>query len=240
MSLYSNRAALLGTFAAALLVSSQAFSALMPLSSVPDSDNNGKIDLADVIASGGFTIGDKAFTGFSYTPSGSSSPAASDIAVGDASIPNEEAIRFGFGWFTQNGIDMDSRIDYSVTVTDPNPATMIDAVDLQFNGVSANTAFADVSEVIDDPNGNFLAALSVNAVGNSSPNDFDTTPILPNQRKILVSKDIQLDSAPTSVNNFASVSFVDNSYHQTPEPVAATMLGIAGAFSMMRRRRSAV
>ena len=236
MSSYSIRAATLGSIVLSLFAASQAYSALVPLSQVPDSDHNGKIDLADVIASGGFTIGDKAFTDFDYAPGGSISPTASDVAVVDASTPGTEAVRFIFGWFTQDGINMESNISYAVSVTDPNPSTMIDEADLQFNGVSQDIAFANVSEVIDDGNGNFLAAMSVKAVGNASPVDFATTPILPNQRTLLIDKDIELSSAPTSENNFASVSFVDNSYHQTPEPIGLTAIGL-GAVSMMRRRR---
>jgi hypothetical protein len=248
MSFISNRALALGTIALALFAGSNAYSALVPLSQVADSDGNGKIDLADVIASGGFTIGDKAFTGFSYTPSGSATPAASDITISDASIPNEEAIKFGFGWFTLNGINMDSRIDYEVSVTDPNPATMIDAVDLSFNPVSSGAAVADVAETVTNPvGGGVLALLNVQSDPDGSGPlqaiPAASTPIIPNQRAILVDKDIQLFSAPAGNGdplNFASVSFVDNSYHQTPEPVAATMLGISGALCMMRRRRSAI
>jgi hypothetical protein len=248
-SCYSSIWALSGIVVAASLAipASRSLAALVPLSQVPDSDNNGKIDLADVIASGGFTLGDKAFTfnAGSYTPSGSSAPAASDIAVSDASLPGVEAIKFGFGWFTINGINMDSRIDYAVSVTDPNPSTMIDAVDLSFNPVSSGTAFASVAETITDPVGNFLALLSVNSDPDGSgplqATPATSTPILPTQREILVDKDIQLISAPSPAGgplNVATVSFVDNSYHQTPEPVSAAVLGLA-SMMLIRRRRSA-
>jgi hypothetical protein len=237
MRSYSIYAIVGGTIAVCLLTATPAFSALVPLDQVPDVNHNNQIDLQDVIASGGFSIGDKDFSGFAYVQGGSASPASADIAILDASTPGgDEAIRFVFGWFTQDGLDMESNISYAVTVTDPDPATMIDAVDLQFNGVSKNFALADVSEVVDDSHGNFLANLEVDAAGNAPANDFDSTSILPNQREILVDKDIQLSSAPTSFNNFATVSFVDNSYHQTPEPIGLTAIGI-GAISMMRRRR---
>jgi len=218
-----------------------------PIVGVPDSNANGKVDLADLIASGpaGFIIGDKHFNNFSYTPSGgANTPTAADISVDNFSTGTDEAIRFGFGWFTINGISMDSRIDYQVTVTDPNPATMIDGVDLLFNGIAVGSAVGDVAETVSDTQNNLLAQLFVftDPDGSGPAHGVPSTsaPILPNQRVILVDKDIQLFSAPaTGANNFASVSFVDNSYHQTPEPLAMTLLGLGGGLSMLRRRRTA-
>src|SRR5450432_1285818 len=111
------------------LLASQSFAAI---TDVPDSNHNNVIDLADLIATGstGFDISDKHFSNFSYTPSGATAPAASSIVVSDVSTPAGVAISYNFNWSTLNGISMDSRIDYRVDVTDPDPATMIDAVDL--------------------------------------------------------------------------------------------------------------
>ena len=239
-------ASLLG--AALLFSTAQSFAA--PIVGVPDSNGNGKVDLADIIATGatGFSIGDKKFSGFSYTPSGSNSPAASDISVDDFSTSSGEALRFGFGWFTLNGINMDSRIDYRVDVLDPNPATMIDSVDLGFNGIASGVAVGDVAETVnagDAPHG-FLGLLKVftdpDGALPQQAQYVDSLKLVPLQRSILVDKDIQLFSAPTGGAlplNFASISFVDNSYHQTPEPVSVASLGIAGCMYMLRRRRIA-
>lgn len=207
---------------------------------VTDNNGNGKIDLADVIASGnGFVIGDKLFSHFSYTPSGSNSPAASDISVdvSPGSTDQDESIRFGFGWFSINGINMDSRIDYEVSVLDPSAA--IDGVDLLFNGLASGSAEAVVSETIQTLDGTFLGQIGVTTNPHAPAN---VLPLIPPQRAILVDKDIQLFSLPkatsTSPNNFSSISFVDNSYHQTvPEPVSAGVLGIS-CLALMRRRRS--
>ena len=59
---------------------------------------------------------------------------------------------------------------------------------------------------------------------------------------IKVDKDIQLFSLPgaNGAHNFSSISFVDNSYHQTavPEPMTAGILSIGGCLALIRRRRS--
>ena len=231
---------------ALLIPASQSIAALVPLSALPDSNGNGKTDIADAIAAGGFTLGDKqfVFNSSSYTPS-QSAPGASDISISDATTSSGIAIKFGFGWFTLNGIQMDSRIDYRVDVLDPNPSTMIDAVDLAFNGLAVGAAVANVAETVSDTSGNQLAQLFVftDPDGPSLPQHgvpSTSTPILPNQRSILVDKDISLFSAPQANggNNFASVSFVDNSYHQTPEPVGLSLLGLGGICLLGRRRGS--
>ncbi|HMB94975.1 MAG TPA: PEP-CTERM sorting domain-containing protein [Tepidisphaeraceae bacterium] len=224
------------------LLASQSFAAI---TDVPDSNHNNVIDLADLIATGstGFDISDKHFSNFSYTPSGATAPAASSIVVSDVSTPAGVAISYNFNWSTLNGISMDSRIDYRVDVTDPDPATMIDAVDLAFDGSASNAAVADVSETVNDTSGNFLTQLAVftdpDGAGPLQGVSSVTSPLLPPQRGILVDKDIQLFSAPTTsnINNMASINFVENSYHQTPEPACLAMLGLVGSICAMRRRR---
>ena len=148
------------TFAIASLIS-VGFVSAAPVSNVTDSNGNGKIDLADVIAAGGFTIGDKHFSDFSYTPSGTGSPGASDISVdvSPSSTDDDEAVRFGFGWFSIDGINMDSRLDYTVSVVNRDPNVLIDGVDLLYNGISNGAAQAVVAETVTTADGGFLGLL---------------------------------------------------------------------------------
>ncbi len=207
-----------------------------PISNVVDADSNGTIDLQDLIDSGttGFTVGDKHFYDFSYTPTGTSVPTASQITVGLAP-GTDYGLRFGFGWFSLNGINVDSRIDYRVDVTDPNPAVAIDGINLDYNGVAQNNAEALVAETVDTLAGKQLALLAV------TPGDSQVTvPINPIQRSLLIDKDIQLFSAPTAtmVNNYSAISFVDNSFSQTaPEPGPMALIGLAVYGLLLRRRR---
>ena len=201
----------------------------------PD-DGTGAVSLEDLINDpSGFTVGDKHFYDFSYTPSGSEAPTASQI---DVSIAPGTAygLRFGFGWYSLNGINMDSRIDYRVDVTDPNPAVQIDGVNLDFNGVAVNNAAALVAETVDTLAGTQLALLDV------TPNDPQTSaPINPNQRSLLIDKDIQLFSGPqtTGPDNYSAISFVDNSFSETlPEPTAIPLLGFASLVLIVVQNRS--
>ena len=207
-----------------------------PITTAPDANQNGQIDLQDLINDpNGFTVGDKHFSHFSYTPTGANAPTASQISV-DIAPGTDYGLRFGFGWYSINGINMDSRIDYRVDVTDPNPAQKIDAVTLGYDGTSQGAAAALATEVIQSIGGTQLATLNV-----TPANPQQTVPILPNQRSILVDKAINLFSAPSAngTNNFSAISFVDNTYHQTlvPEPASFGILAAGGCLLLLRRRR---
>lgn len=225
-----------------------------------DVNGNGGIDLGDAILTpGGFTVGDKKFSDFQYVPTGTfptepvggppsgGPPRADQIAISGLTAGGDFGLRFGFGWYSINGINMDSRIDYKVTVTDPAPTRLIDKVNLAFNGVSLNTAVASVAESVFTTGGTLLGTLFVHSdpdgAGPASGLNSAVYDIAVNQKSILVVKDIQVFSAPVfgaSPTNFATISFVDNTYRQTavvPEPASFGLLSVT-ALGLLARRRA--
>jgi len=225
-----------------------------------DMNGNGALDVGDAILTpGGFTVGDKLFSNFVYVPTGTNPtepvggppsggpPRADQVAITALTAGGNYGLRFGFGWYAINGLNMDSRIDYKITVTDPDPTRLIDKVKLTFNGVSLNTAIATVAESVFTTGGTLLGTLFVHSDpdgGGAAQGLHSSTYDIPvNQKSILVSKDIQVFAAPVfgaSPTNFATISFVDNTYVQTvviPEPAGLACLSLSAVGLLVRRRR---
>ncbi|HLL88619.1 MAG TPA: PEP-CTERM sorting domain-containing protein [Tepidisphaeraceae bacterium] len=221
-----------------LFTATPATAALM--SGVPDSNNNGQTDIADLIANNGVTVGDKRFMDFSYTFSGTNAPTAAQVNV--QQVPGANiGLQFSFGWNALAGTMMDSLIGYKVQVLDPN--FLIDQVGLGFNGFAAGipgNAFAHVAETIQKTDGTTLGTFNVITDGagpatDQLTNTFDVTPNLP---ALLVRKDILVTSV---AGGLASISFVDNTYRQAavaavPEPASLGLLACTATTLLLRRR----
>ena len=190
----------------------------------------------------GIVIGDKTFYNFAYQGS-SNGPTPSQISVGQPPGP-DIGLQFSYAWFSENGLAEDSVIQYCVHVNVPPapPGTAIDAVTLTFNGTApvpgALTGSA-VTETVTDLQGHVLANFGVfdDGAGGLTNIDQRTATITPPQGDICVTKDIQLNSAAISAGGgVATISVVDNTYHQIPEPAAIGLLSLGG-LGLLRRRR---
>ena len=198
--------------------------------------------LQDLINAGsnGITIGDKTFYNFSYQ----GAPAtAAQIGVTQSDSSNI-GLRFSFNWNSANGVNEDSVIRYCVHVNTTTPQNFINGVGLDFNG-TANPAgvltSASVTESITDLAGNELPGGLISVIdsgpGNSSNRDTASYTVNPPVRDLCVTKDISVHSAPTNLQGgVATISFVDNTFSQIPEPASLGILG-AGALLMIKRRR---
>lgn len=182
-------------------------------------------------------VGDKEFYGFTYQ----GEPAqASDITITTLSSP-QIGLQFNFTWTSTNASKVDSVIGYFVHTRDTIPQFFINGVGLNFNGTttSANNAAtnAAVTETVYAADQQTqLGQLSVIdfGPGNANNKDSDFLSINPAARTLFVRKDIQADSAGGGT---ATISFVDNSFSQTPEPASIALLAVGAGAIMLRRRR---
>jgi hypothetical protein len=209
----------------------------------------------DGIPQGGITIGDKLFYDFTYLASGAAAapypnpnpnpapPRADQIAVQSITGPNI-GLMFSFGWNSSAGFNMDSLIGYKVHVLDGDPQPLIDSIGLSFNGaapVPGIGTFATVTETVKSLSGATLGGFSVYSDGTIS-NLGNTFALATPQRDIQVQKDILVSSVPSNLGGGTStISFVDNTYHQTavPEPVSMAVVVLGGALLLRRRGESA-
>jgi len=215
----------------------------VPLSSLTSPTLQDLINLG----TGGVVIGDKVFSDFSYigAPPGAPNPAptASQIAIGTA--PGSDiGLTFSSAWESALGLNQDSIIRYAVSVL-PNSGFLIKDVGLRFNGnapIPSTGTLATVTETVSTLSGtgpgSLLGQLSVVAGGASSTtNRYSDHLTFAPTSSVFVEKDIQLNSTDAGV---ATISFVDNTFSQTvPEPATFSLVGLAGAGLLARRRRQA-
>ena len=204
--------------------------------------------LQDLINAGhtGIIIGDKQFYDFSYIGSPTSgpnpAPTASQISVAGAPGSNI-GLSFSYAWESAEGFNQDSVIRYSVHVLDSASQLFIDGVGLNFNGtapVPGSLTNATVTETVSSLSGNVLGQLSTidDGPGGNHDNDNAFLALNPATRDVTVTKDIQVHS--TGVGNgggVSTISVVDNTFHQVPEPASLGLLSL-GAMGLLARRRA--
>jgi len=215
--------------------------------------------LADLLAggnqSGGFTIGDKQYSTFTFSSTGSAPLTPRDVNVrvtstdNNAAVPGDDqyAIQFTFGLDAFPGERNDLVIGYRVDVL--NPAMFINRVGLRFNGSvpsqGVGDASASVSESVTSADGrspvvpgssNPTAIIDVFNDGPGRLADDNSASIAVNPtRSLIFTKDIIVSSRPTG--GYAAVSVVDNIVDQVPEPGVIGIVVFAGAGLVLRRRR---
>ena len=221
--------------------------------------------LADLIGTGqtagGFTIGDKRYSNFTFSSTGDAPLNASDVNVRvtstetNAAIPGDDqySLQFTFGMDAFPGERTDMVIGYRVDVLDPNQ--FINRVGLRFNGSvpsqGPGDAAASVIETVHattpgfdlvpggDPNAEDrdMALLDVYNDGPDRLTDDNSDFIAINPtRSLQFFKDILVSSQPTG--GYAAISIVDNIVDQIPEPSVLGLAAFAGGGLLLRRRRA--
>ena len=192
--------------------------------------------LSELIANDGtITVGDKEFSDFSYAATGDAPPATGVNVFGIIDEIGNFGLRFQGGFFDAPGDGAsDSLITYLITVTDPNNAIigarMQGNTDIVGNG--NGPSFATVTDTflpqVTDEN---LTIFESRAEGVDLDNSlfFGTSFTVLNAQK-----DILMFAADGDVAT--TVSFVDQTYYQIPEPTSLALLGLGAAMTMRRRR----
>ena len=220
--------------------------------------------LADLLAggstAGGFTIGDKRYSNFTFSSTGDLELDADDVNVrvtstdSNATVPGDDqySLQFTFGLDAFPGETSDIVIGYQVDVTDPS--MYIDRVGLRFNGTvpsqGPGDASASVIETVRSPNQSFdlvpggdpnaddryIANLDVYNDGPGRLGDDNSDFIAVNPTRTLIfEKDILVTSRPDG--GYAAISVVDNVINQVPEPGVIGLAVFAGGGLLLRRRR---
>ncbi len=191
--------------------------------------------LSDLISgNGSITNGDKVFSNFGYIATGEN-PTADRVNVNPTTDGSGNlGIRFsgGFVDLDNNGAS-DALISFKVTVTDPS--RKINDVHLAFNGdvvgAPGTTGFVGITETFlpTDPNVQ-LSVFEIQPAGTTKLTDWAnlTTPV----SELFVQKNIILLSGPGAV---ATISFIDQTFSQVPEPTALGLIVSGIAILVFRR-----
>lgn len=194
--------------------------------------------LADLIATGGTVVdGDKVFSNFSYSGTGSA-PSAADVNVQPfTNAMGDYGIEFTSAFTASGGGFADSAISYQVTVTDPH--FKIDDASAISTGTAVNGGFWDVGETLVNGTtslGTLTTFEDSGPGGGSKPTDHITfSPV----GSILVVKDVGVHASSKN-GGFADLSVLDQNFSQTAIPEQETWammaLGFAGLGVLGYRR----
>src|SRR6266404_136200 len=170
-------------------------------------------------------VGDKAFTDFSI----SGDFQANQVNVTPITENGDFGIRFS-GGFTSGGTPMGMTLGYQVSVT--NSLNLISAANLLFNGVVvAGAGTAQVTEQI-FTNNTFYGQVSVFATQTSTVSSASLA-IVPPQSLLTINKNVNLTA---TVPAFSSISTIDQTFTQVPEPSAMVLVAAGfGGHALLRR-----
>ena len=203
---------------------------------------------------GGFTLGDKRYSNFTFASSGSAPLTPGDVNVRvtstetNASVPGDDTytLQFTFGLDAFPGERTDLVLCYQVDVLDPNQA--INRVGLRFNGSvpsqGPGDAAASIEETVQTLDGSPVAPGSEDDVlvlnvfndgpGRLSDDNSDSVAVNP-ARSLLFCKDILVSSRENG--GYVAVSIADNFIVQVPEPGMIGLASLVGLSLLARRRR---
>jgi hypothetical protein len=189
------------------------------------------LTLAQAAAGGTISIGDKTFSGFSYTESGLTSFDAANITV--TAYQND-----GVDYLTWSGnislvgvnATADLKLNYIVTAS----AGAIYMIDQAYTGSAQNGLLSVDETVATGSFGGTVVAYSHLQTGDLSdpPAEAnDLLNIIPPQSSLYVTKDILLGVG--SAVGLISITQVTQSFHQGPAPVPESPTVIAGALLLL-------
>ena len=203
---------------------------------------------------GGFTLGDKRYSNFTFASSGSAPLTPGDVNVRvtstetNASVPGDDTytLQFTFGLDAFPGERTDLVLCYKVDVLDPNQA--INRVGLRFNGSvpsqGPGDAAASIEETVQTLDGSPVVPGSDDDVlvlnvfndgpGRLADDNSDSVAVNP-ARSLLFCKDILVSSREDG--GYVAVSIADNFVVQIPEPGMIGLASLVGLSLLARRRR---
>ena len=185
------------------------------------------VSLASLTNGQDLIVGDKEFTDFTI----SGGLQAGQVNVTSITENGNFGIRFS-GAFVSGASPLDFTLGYQVSVT--NSPNLISAANLLFNGTVTGTGLAQVVEQVFTNNNQLVGQLVVSATATTSVLSASLA-ITPPQKFLTLSKGVHLDAALPA---FASISTIDQTFTQIPEPSVLILVaaGVAG-LALLRRRR---
>jgi hypothetical protein len=214
----------------AALVLSASFAAATPSACTAETLNN--------YLAAGFSceIDNLLFSNFTYSDSanGTSPIPSTAVNVTPLTVSGDEGLQFTAGWSVSSLAEEDSDIDFTVSTV--NHANTIDELSLEFNGHYTGTGTSSVTENYCAGGTLISCPTTVGQIAVTNPptvlsdTSLDFTPV----NTLQVSKDITVSAGTWGT---ASISEVNNTYGQVPEPGTLCLLG-GGlvALGLVRRR----
>jgi hypothetical protein len=212
------------------------------------------VTLADLInhtngSNGTITSGDKVFSGFSYSVSGTGLVDASNVNVNPITLNGNFGLQFQAGWNNPNsGTTTDALLGFVVTA--PGPLIVDDELlgnpyTLAGSGTNSLTGSVSIVETAINPSNVTISSLSIqdSAVYNPTTGNTTHTTISDDHSlfsatpytSLTISKDMQFRNGGLE----PTLSYVDQTFSQVPEPGVLGMLlssGIAGSLFLLRRK----
>lgn len=198
----------------------------------------------------GIVIGDKRYSNFSYSSTGSAPVRAQDVNVkiSNDADPQKYNLEFTFGMDAFPGERTDLVIGYDLDVI--SGRDFINKAGLRFNGSvpsqGVGDAAASVVETISSRDGSDVAVgapirdTEVLDVFNDGPGRLEDSNsdfmALNLTRSLHFVKDIIVSSRPTG--GYAAISVVTNTVDQIPEPGTLSLVALVGGAALLRRRRA--
>ncbi|MCP4246422.1 MAG: PEP-CTERM sorting domain-containing protein [bacterium] len=192
--------------------------------------------LSDLLGGGTLTVGDKDFSGFTYAYTGDSPPADGVNVIPIQDQYDNYGIRFQGGFIDLPGSGAsDVLITYDVTAT--RPGFQISDAHITANPNVIGTGLMAITETFLPLYDNVLLEVFDLEPGPMQLTDQVVFPVPVNVGVALpVQKDIFLFAE--DANSLATMSFVDQTFSQVPEPGSIILLA-ALTLGAARRRRSA-
>ena len=202
------------------------------------------ISLATIIDNGlHVQIGDKNFADFSFLYGDNNGNALDDLTRSNVNL-TALSNNIGFGLSFQQPLlaiataTNNIVLKYTVTVTDPG--FFISDIHLSITGSAGNGGHGTVVEYA--AIGDFFPGLGIpvgQLVASIPGSSTDQANILPPVIKLWVDKQVQVTGG-TNANGFASITIIDQTFSQIPEPSTMLLvgLGLLGAVAVKRMRKS--